>query len=474
MRLQDIVNMMGNYLELGIGLLLIVSVLLFIGYWGIYKKICRGKQKIDIKKLFWWFIFIFYIFVVLAVTLLNRSGVWNGKIISFFYSYKEAWISASESAWRNIILNILMFVPLGFWLPLGQKRFRASWKTYLAGLFLASGIEAFQLVFSLGIVEVADIFNNTLGTMIGYGAYKIVEYIVLLYKKEITNVRKLCVCQIPLVLAICMFAGIFFAYQKQELGNLSIECISPYSKDTLEIVVNEEYSKNNETAMVYKTNILTVEETEAFATSFMENLGTTLDKSRNDIYDDTAVYWSQGNNTYSMWIDYKGGTYHMTDFATSFPDEGEEQPQQVKNASKEDILKALLEYGIEVPEEASFSYEPDTGYIFSVERVEKNGVLYDGELICDYYDNGKFANIRNNIRELKPYKMFEISSQQDASEKILEGKFVSFLNLDEVIELGQVEIDYMMDTKGFFQPIYTFHIDLHGEEQSIQVPAIIK
>ena len=125
---------------------------------------------------------IFYIFVVLSITLIRRSGFWNGQIISFFYSYKEAWISASETAWRNIILNILMFAPLGFWLPVGKKGFRTFWKPCLLGLGLTVVIECLQLFLSLGLFEVADIFNITLGTMIGFGFYKIVEYIVLLYK----------------------------------------------------------------------------------------------------------------------------------------------------------------------------------------------------------------------------------------------------------------------------------------------------
>ena len=87
-----------------------------------------------------------------------------------------------------------------------------------------------------------------------------------------------------------MFAGIFVVYQKQELGNLSIECISPYSKDAFVIVSDEKYGVDKETAIVYETKTLTVEETEAFAKTFFKNLGTKLDESRNDIYEDTAVY----------------------------------------------------------------------------------------------------------------------------------------------------------------------------------------
>ena len=124
MRLQDILNMARNYLEIGVILAVVMVLFIVIGYVIIYKKIYKGQKRIDFKKAFWWFALVFYLFVVISVTLFSRNRVWNnGQVISFFYSYKEAWITASETAWRNIILNILMFVPLGFWLPLGKKRF---------------------------------------------------------------------------------------------------------------------------------------------------------------------------------------------------------------------------------------------------------------------------------------------------------------------------------------------------------------
>lgn len=470
MRLQDIVSMLGDYFRLGVVLFAVVFVVLLVGYWGIYKIMCKGKRQVDIKRVFWWIIFVFYLFVVLSVTLLRRYGGWNGQIISFFYSYKDAWITASETAWRNIILNILMFVPLGFWLPFGQKCFRVSWKTYLAGFFLTVGIECIQLILSLGLFEIADLFNNTLGTMIGYGFYKVLEYIVQAYKKERQKFVRVVVCQIPLLLAVGMFTTIFVIYEKQELGNLSIECISPYSDDAFTITSNEEYSVSNETAMVFQTKILTVEETEEFARNFFENLGTTLDESRNDIYENTAVYWAE--DSYDMWIEYEGGIFNLTDFDTTFPEEGTKVPQRVTNATEETIRSALSEYGIGIPDKAIFSYAPDTGYVFTVKMVEDQGVILDGELRCDYYDNGKFADINNNIVRFESYKEFEIISEKEAYEQILAGEFVGFVSPGSQIEVGQVSLEYMLDTKGFYQPVYNFSV--RGSEVPIQIPAINK
>ena len=99
MRLQDILNMAREYLGLGIALVIVVALLLLVGYGLIYKKVCKGKKRIDFKKIFWCCVLIFYLFVVVSVTLLRHNGYGGGHIISFFYSYKDAWITASETAW---------------------------------------------------------------------------------------------------------------------------------------------------------------------------------------------------------------------------------------------------------------------------------------------------------------------------------------------------------------------------------------
>ena len=473
MRLQDILSMAESYMKMGIVLFIFVLIGLAVGYKIIYKRLCKGKKKLDFKRFFWWLILIFYLFVVISVTLLSRPGYIGfgaAEIVSFFYSYKEAWITASETAWRNIILNILMFAPLGFWLPVGKKTFRTFWKTYLAGFAFTIGIEVLQFMLSRGIFEVADVFNNTLGTMIGYGVYKVIAHFILLYKKEKPKLSGMIICQLPLVFAVCMFVAIFWAYQMKELGNLQIEYISPYPEDKFQIVSKEEYGREMKKAMVYQTDTLTVEETQLFAVSFFKNLGTTIDESRIDIYENSAIYWSK--DSYSIWMEYKGGTYRMTDFTLSFPEEEGNAPMQVTDATEETIRNALSGYGIVIPEEAEFLPGPNGGYCFSVDMLESDGVIYDGVLECDYYDNGKCSEIRNEIREMSPYKEFEICSELEAYEQILEGKFVGIGFEIEKIELGEVSLDYMLDTKGFYQPIYSFAIQADGEEYSIQIPAI--
>ena len=67
----------------------------------------------------------------------------------------------------NSGLNILLFIPLGFILPLLWKEFR-SWKAMgITGFLVSLGIELAQLL-NYRISDVDDLIMNTLGALLGY------------------------------------------------------------------------------------------------------------------------------------------------------------------------------------------------------------------------------------------------------------------------------------------------------------------
>ena len=65
-------------------------------------------------------------------------------------------------------LNILLFVPFGYLLPLLWKRADRWWKVVLCGFVLSLGIELIQLVTHLGMFDLDDLMNNTLGAFLGW------------------------------------------------------------------------------------------------------------------------------------------------------------------------------------------------------------------------------------------------------------------------------------------------------------------
>ena len=120
MRIMDLFSIAKEYLLVGIIAVAVFAIVIAIGYFWVYKKILHGKKTIKKNNAIWLIIFGIYLVVVLLATMLDRSYFidYGKRIIPLFYSYKSAWNTFSAIEWRNIILNICMFVPFGFLLPL--------------------------------------------------------------------------------------------------------------------------------------------------------------------------------------------------------------------------------------------------------------------------------------------------------------------------------------------------------------------
>lgn len=65
------------------------------------------------------------------------------------------------------VLNVLLFVPLGFLLPTLWLRFRSPGRTVLAGFLLSAFIETVQL-FTFRLTDINDLIANTAGAALGF------------------------------------------------------------------------------------------------------------------------------------------------------------------------------------------------------------------------------------------------------------------------------------------------------------------
>ncbi|MGN1195901.1 MAG: VanZ family protein [Acutalibacteraceae bacterium] len=72
----------------------------------------------------------------------------------------------------QIIENIVIFIPIGFFLPfaLGEKK-SSFLSAFVFGFVLSFFAEGCQYVFSLGVCETDDLINNTLGAVVGFGLW---------------------------------------------------------------------------------------------------------------------------------------------------------------------------------------------------------------------------------------------------------------------------------------------------------------
>ena len=66
-----------------------------------------------------------------------------------------------------MVLNILLLLPVGFFLPGTFNRRLKWWQGLITGIMVSSAIEVSQLVFCRGLFEFDDIIHNSLGCMLG-------------------------------------------------------------------------------------------------------------------------------------------------------------------------------------------------------------------------------------------------------------------------------------------------------------------
>lgn len=86
---------------------------------------------------------------------------------------------SSSSLLAEIVLNVLLFVPLGALLPFAWparlRGLRGAVSVAAVGAGASLAIELSQLLFHLGLFEFDDVLNNTLGAVAGYATYSLLS-----------------------------------------------------------------------------------------------------------------------------------------------------------------------------------------------------------------------------------------------------------------------------------------------------------
>ncbi|TFE00169.1 VanZ family protein [Jeotgalibacillus sp. R-1-5s-1] len=167
-------------------------------------------------RLLMWGAFTLYSFIVLANLLVIRmiEKIAYGETARYYFSVPEngesfwsaevwqhnmnltpfrnitMYLSGSEYFNPNIILhntlgNILIFLPLGLFLPILFKKCRNWWKMLLIGTGLSLLIELTQFFTMTGQFDIDDVILNGAGTLVGYLLVK-----VLLKVSEVVVVRE--------------------------------------------------------------------------------------------------------------------------------------------------------------------------------------------------------------------------------------------------------------------------------------------
>lgn len=149
----------------------VVLILLLTVGWLAWKGICRNKHELSVPATV---IFGVYLVALLWITLLSRDGSNNTKVLFSMDKLGRFLRTGEVGEFGHVLLNILMFIPLGFLLPmLCRGRLDRVLYVLAVGLWMTATIESIQYLLVIGQCDLEDVIGNTLGSIAGYGLQRL-------------------------------------------------------------------------------------------------------------------------------------------------------------------------------------------------------------------------------------------------------------------------------------------------------------
>lgn len=129
----------------------------------------KGKKQ-TIAHVILTFVFCFYLFGILTMT-----GIWWFK--SFSPRFVLVPFVDMVRGPIDTALNVLLFMPLGFFLPILYEKFGKMRAVVVAGVLISLSVEIVQM-FGCGATDINDLITNTVGSCLGYCVYLLLRRII--------------------------------------------------------------------------------------------------------------------------------------------------------------------------------------------------------------------------------------------------------------------------------------------------------
>ncbi len=148
-----------------------------------------------------WVLFVLYlialVYFMFFAESMGRTGNAEAEYaynLELFKEIRRFIVYRRQLGWKAVILNlggnVAGFMPFGFILPIVSRRGRRWYNTFLLGFFLSLCIETTQLVFKVGSFDVDDLLLNTIGGILGFASYKVVQRVRIRRKRRAAKNRE--------------------------------------------------------------------------------------------------------------------------------------------------------------------------------------------------------------------------------------------------------------------------------------------
>ena len=248
-----------NYLQLLVTDLPIVCGVTILIYAAFHFLYGRRREYITLGRIAAEFFLLGWIFMYLYVTQFMSFGNGLGARINLvpFQIFRIAirYGVTNAGMLKQIVLNAVMVMPLGFLLPIVFPKHFSRIETVIGVSFAITLITEMIQYFTLRGADIDDIIANTIGGVLGFGLYVIVIGLLSIIRRKPCSqyMRKsryavnLAVSVIAFVISICPFIVVHLADAGSEYGSIYYGHNQP-----THVEIPETISDEGTTAIVYK------------------------------------------------------------------------------------------------------------------------------------------------------------------------------------------------------------------------------
>lgn len=136
-------------------------------YFICLKKTNKNQMPLHIATAF---VFCYYLIGVLTMTGIGKLKVFEPTIV--LIPFRDM-----ISGPIDTILNVILFAPLGFFLPLLYKKYSHISTVALTGFLFSLSIEIVQM-FGRGATDINDLITNTVGACLGFFIYQLLNKLI--------------------------------------------------------------------------------------------------------------------------------------------------------------------------------------------------------------------------------------------------------------------------------------------------------
>ena len=144
---------------------ILISMLLLIPVFAVLNK----TRFHSIKKTILYFVFAIYLAAVYLFV-----GMPTLQFMRFDLSLTLTPFLPMIADFKNTILNIILFIPLGIMLPFLWKKYNTLSETLILGFSMSLAIELLQ-IFTYRATDINDLLANTIGTVLGYCIFRLIS-----------------------------------------------------------------------------------------------------------------------------------------------------------------------------------------------------------------------------------------------------------------------------------------------------------